>query len=205
MIPLLGTGLTAALWCGLHSVFVAHFWRDWLQRTFPAHYRLFRILYVTASTVTLGGLLVGWHTLPAARLWSWDGPWALLRYAGLATAGVLFILGARAFDGRAFLGLRQLSDHLARRPAADPPFRTAGILNHIRHPWYSGTVLVLVFGLPVTDVNLIWRSVFLFYTIIGTELEERKLRRDLPGVYDAYRQRVGRFWPRPHRGNRSQS
>ena len=28
---------------------------------------------------------------------------------------------------------------------------------------------------PVTDVNLVWRGVFLFYTFIGTEIEERKL------------------------------
>ena len=69
----------------------------------------------------------------------------------------------------------------------------------IRHPWYAGTLLLLAFGLPVTDVNLAWRLVLAGYVLVGTELEERKLLADLGPVYAEYRQRVGRFLPRAGR------
>ena len=85
------------------------------------------------------------------------------------------------------------------RWGARPPSRrcaTGGILAVIRHPWYGGTLLLLVFGLPWTDVNLVWRGVFFAYTLLGCELEERKLLRDLGAPYADYRRRVGRYWPR---------
>ena len=54
---------------------------------------------------------------------------------------------------------------------------------------------------PWTDVNLVWRGIFLAYTLIGTELEERKLLRDIGTPYAEYRSRVPRFFPglRPRR------
>ena len=86
--------------------------------------------------------------------------------------------------------------------AGEPAFRTEGVLGYIRHPWYTGALLFLVFCLPVTDVNLVWRGVFVAYTVIGTELEERKLLEDLGEPYAAYRRRVPRFFPRLRRPTR---
>jgi protein-S-isoprenylcysteine O-methyltransferase Ste14 len=65
----------------------------------------------------------------------------------------------------------------------------------IRHPWYTGTLILLVFCLPYTDVNLVWRAIFVLYTLIGTELEERKLLKEIGKEYAAYRARVPRFFP----------
>ena len=56
---------------------------------------------------------------------------------------------------------------------------------------------MLVFCLPLTDVNLVWRTVFLIYTLVGTELEERKLLTDFGNAYAVYRDRVPRFFPDP--------
>ena len=84
---------------------------------------------------------------------------------------------------------------MAGREHRNPPFRSDGILGVIRHPWYTGTILFLVFSLPVTDVNWVWRVVFLLYTIIGTELEERKLLVEIGDQYRDYRRNVPRFFP----------
>ena len=118
-----------------------------------------------------------------------------MRWIGLAESGVLFYLGARSYDNRAFLGLRQVTDHLAGLPQREPPFSDGGILGIIRHPWYAAGLLFVVFCLPYTDVNLVWRAVFVAYLLIGTELEERKLLADLGETYAAYRRRVPRFLP----------
>lgn len=49
-------------------------------------------------------------------------------------------------------------------------------------------------------MNAVWRGVFFAYTLIGTELEERKLLRQFGQDYADYRRRVPRFFPRlrPH-------
>jgi methanethiol S-methyltransferase len=189
-------GLAASLWCIFHSFFISHLWRNFVANSFPRYQAFSRIVYVLFSSGTLGWLLLWNRSLPHEMLWDWPGLWILIRWAGLALAAVLFVLGARSFDNRAFLGLRQMVDYFRGADHSHPPFKTEGILEYIRHPWYSGTLLFLVFCLPITDVNLVWRGVFLVYTLIGTELEERKMVQDLGGVYGEYRKKVPRFFPR---------
>ncbi len=187
--------LATALWCALHSLFITHAWRGFMTRNLPRYQVWHRLVYVVASTVTFGVLVLWLRALPAESIWTWQGSWAWVRGAGIFEAGLLFLLGARSYDGRAFLGLRQLVDWAAGRQPREPAFREDGILGVIRHPWYTGTLILLVFGLPFTDVNLAWRSVFIVYVLVGTELEERKLLRDLGDVYADYRSRVPRFFP----------
>lgn len=191
--------LVTALWCVFHSLFITHAWRRFVARNLPGYEPWQRLAYVVASSVSFLVLALWLHLLPARTLWAWDSWWGWLRWLGLAVAGLLFLLGTRAHDGRAFLGLRRLVDHVAGRPLREPPFREDGILGVIRHPWYTGTLLLLVFCLSLTDVNLVWRSVLAAYVLVGTELEERKLLRDLGETYAGYRRRVPRFLPRTRR------
>nr|MEE4266759.1 hypothetical protein [Candidatus Krumholzibacteria bacterium] len=192
----LQVALATAVWCFFHSFFITHLWRDTVCRRVPACAPYGRIVYVVASSLSLAVWFWWVNGLPAATVWEWSGLWQVIRVVGLLEAVVLFILGSRAFDGRAFLGLRQVTDHQAGREPTPPAFSTAGVLGVIRHPWYTGTLILLVFGLPYTDVNLVWRAVFLAYTLLGTELEERKLLKELGPVYADYRQQVPRFFPR---------
>jgi protein-S-isoprenylcysteine O-methyltransferase Ste14 len=135
------------------------------------------------------------RTLPETTLWAWTGAWRWIRWMGLAEAGVLFWLGAAAHDGRFFLGLRQAADHAAGRETPPSALRRDGILGVIRHPWYTATLVLLAFCLPVTDVNLAWRSVLATYVLVGTELEERKLLAEHGDAYAEYRRQVPRFVP----------
>jgi protein-S-isoprenylcysteine O-methyltransferase Ste14 len=194
--PLPLVGLWTSLWCLWHSLLATHRWRALVRRLFPRWHVFSRVLYVAGSALTLALLMVWLRSLPERTLWSWNGPWAFARWLGLAEAAFLFWAGARAYDNRHFLGLSQLRDYALGREAAEPPFRADGILAVIRHPWYGGTLLLLVFYLPWTDVNVVWRGVFFAYTLLGCELEERKLLRDLGAPYADYRHRVGRYWPR---------
>ena len=196
MNRLLLVGLVTAAWCALHSVFVTHKWDRYVHRRLPRHHPLNRLVYVGFSTVSLAALAWWMHGLSPRPLWDWPGWWSTLRWIGLLDAALLFWLGLRAYDGQAFLGIRPWRDQRAGRPLREPPFHTSGILGMIRHPWYTGALLLLLFCLPVTDVNLIWRSVMFVYVLIGTELEERKLLREIGLPYEEYRQRVPRFFPR---------
>lgn len=202
MSILVQVGLVTAAWCFFHSLFITHRWHAVVRRSFPRRHLLARLVYVSFSTVSFGALAWWLWTLPARPLWDWPGWWSVVRWIGLLDALLLFWLGSRAYDGKSFLGLRQWRDWLDSREPREPPFRTTGVLGMIRHPWYTGALLFFVCCLPVTDVNLVWRSVFILYTIIGTELEERKLLVDVGVPYEEYRTRVPRFFPGISRSNR---
>ena len=192
----LQAALAAALWCALHSAFVSRAWQRAVDANLPSYRPWQRLAYVAASTASFVVLAAWIAAMPERVLWTWDDAWRWVRWLGLAEAGLLFWLGARAYDARSFLGLRQAADHAAGRPPRRAPLRTDGILGVIRHPWYTATLLLLAFGLPYTDVNLAWRGVLAAYVLVGTELEERKLLAEFGEEYAAYRRRVGRFVPR---------
>ncbi len=195
MQTLLLVALTAGLWSFLHSLFITHGWQRWQKRSLPTLEPYSRLIYVVFSTVSLGVIFYWWMTLPQTLCWGWNGPWQVVRWAGILIALVFFALGALSYDNRAFLGLRQVVNHLRRQDGGKPEFSRRGVLGKVRHPWYTGTLLFFVFCLPVTDVNLVWRGVFILYTLVGTELEERKLVSEMGGQYAKYRREVGRFFP----------
>jgi protein-S-isoprenylcysteine O-methyltransferase Ste14 len=191
----LQVALATAAWCFFHSLFITHFWRDTICRRLPGCAAYGRLVYVVVSAASLG-LWYWWvRGLPATTVWAWDGLWQVIRVIGLLEVAVLFWLGARVYDGKAFLGLRQIAEHAGGQYPTAPTISDRGVLGVIRHPWYTGTLILLVCGLDFTDLNLVWRGVFLVYTLVGTELEERKLLRELGETYAGYRSRVPRFFP----------
>jgi protein-S-isoprenylcysteine O-methyltransferase Ste14 len=196
-------GVWTTVWCFFHSWFVSHRWRNLVRRHFPRYHVFNRLVYVIFSTISLGVLMLWIRTLPTVTLFAWSGWWMWVRWLGLTEAVFLFWLGTRSYDNRFFLGMTQALDYLRGNPTREAPFRSTGILAVIRHPWYTGTLILLVFCLPYTDVNLAWRVVFLVYTLIGTELEERKLLKELGATYAAYRDGVPRFFPDPRTPRRS--
>ncbi len=196
MQTLMSVALATALWSFLHSLLITHYWQRWQNEKFPAMEPWSRLIYVVFNTLSLGFLFLWWRSLPQTALWDFEGPWLILRWAGILVALVFFGLGAAAYDNRAFLGFRQVANHLRGISGGQPRFSRRGVLGWVRHPWYTGTLLFFVFCLPVTDVNLVWRGVFLVYTLIGTEMEERKLVVELGQPYVEYRREVGRFFPR---------
>ncbi len=196
---LIWTAALTTLWCIGHSFFITHTVRDRIRNLFPRYHAFDRVIYVILNTATLGLLFVWLRTLPQQVLWPWEGWWVWVRWVGLAEAGLLFWLGLRSYNGRTFLGLNQMRDFAAGRQPQQPAFTTTGILGIIRHPWYTGTLIFLAFCLPITNVNLVWRLVFAIYVLVGTELEERKLVRELGDVYVKYRREVPRFFPSPIR------
>jgi protein-S-isoprenylcysteine O-methyltransferase Ste14 len=74
-------------------------------------------------------------------------------------------------------------------------FTTEGILNFVRHPWYSGAILIVWAFNSITDVSLISKIILTTYLIIGTFLEERKLIHAIGEPYLEYRKRVPMFFP----------
>ena len=74
----------------------------------------------------------------------WEGFWLAVPVTMNLSALVLFALGARAYGPSDFLGLASLRAALSGGPApAGEPFSSRGILRWVRHPWYTGSFLLL--------------------------------------------------------------
>ena len=183
------------LWCFLHSWLITARVNRWVAARGGCWQGAYRLGYVLFSLLSLVPPLWVTSKLPQHPLtplppWILAGQLLLLLYAV-----VMFWGGWRAYDLRAFLGLRQWQDYRAGRQAQAAGFKQSGILAHVRHPWYSGGI-ALIWAMPgLTDVTLAVRLLLTAYLIIGTVLEERKLVALLGEEYRAYQQAVPMLLP----------
>lgn len=114
----------------------------------------------------------------------------LVRYLSLmlTTFGVMTIqIAFRQYRIKAFLGLDEESNEL----------NTEGILKVVRHPIYSGIILVTVgFFLFIPNLpTLISCACILIYIPIGIYFEEKKLIRIFGETYREYRKKVPALIP----------
>jgi len=189
-LALLWTG-----WCVLHSLLITAAVNNWFRRRGGPYFALYRIFYNLLAILTLVPILWYQFSLPREVLFAWSGLWRFPQVILLVYALVMFLGGKRNYDMGYFLGTRQWQDHQTGQPQVKLPFRSGGVLKFVRHPWYSGGLaLVWAFG-PVTDVNLPGRVVFSLYFLVGSLLEERKLRRELGQEYSEYCRRVPMLVP----------
>ncbi|MGA9479613.1 MAG: isoprenylcysteine carboxylmethyltransferase family protein [Desulfobacterales bacterium] len=182
-------------WCALHSALVSLSLTEPLRTRFPHAARYYRIVYSTVSVVTLAPVLLYAFSLRGTPIFSWQGPW---RFGQIALAGMaltFFIAGARHYDLFQFLGLRQLRDEKACSVLTDDcSLDTSGILSLVRHPWYTGGILI-IWARPLDTSAILTNLVLTGYFVVGTRLEERKLTAQFGQEYAEYQRRVSMFLP----------
>lgn len=185
-------------WCVVHSLWIAPGVQRRLREALGAYERL---AYVVVAAASLTVLMWWLHALPQHTLLRFAGLLGVVRWLALAGAAALLLAGARAYDGQAFLGLRQIAARRVGRAAAPAALRYDGVLARVRHPWYGAGLLVVLFARDVTDVGAAYRGVFLLYFLVGSWLEERKLLAEFGPAYAQYRRAVPAFfpWRRPRR------
>ena len=189
-------------WCAVHSLLITVGVQRWFRKRGGLLSGLYRLVYVCFSLLTL--LILLWWTalLPQQPINAAAGWLIPLQGLLFMYSLVMFVGGLRAFDLDFFLGLRQWRAYRDGKPnSTEPPFCTNGILGFVRHPWYSGGIAFL-WSLPgITDITMIVRTILSIYLVIGTLLEERKLRQSLGAPYTEYCQRVPMLipwtWPPP--------
>lgn len=154
-------------------------------------YRLFYVIFATFSLLCIvlySAMIKSNYVIPPDRM---------LKLLGLILAGWGFVVakaGFRSYDTKAFLGLGSLK--------AEDEFKTDGLLKKVRHPLYSGSIL-MVLGYFLFDpkaTTLISVSLVIIYFLIGIQLEERKLINCFGSKYLDYKKNtpmlIPRFWKR---------
>jgi protein-S-isoprenylcysteine O-methyltransferase Ste14 len=165
-------------------------WFRWV----PRYYR--GALYSMASGVALL-LGVGLWQPSSVRVYALGGPFDELA-RGIGFAGVALILwGTLALGSFDIFGLRAIRERFRVSPAETPCFVVRGPYRWVRHPLYTGILLIIWSSPDVSADRLLFNLLWSGWIYLGTYWEEADLMRTFGEPYRDYRRRVGRLVPRP--------
>ena len=183
------------LWCSMHSLLISNFFIARMKDIWGKKFAYYRMAFNAFSLFTLIPVLFYGQLIPEEIFFSWAGPWKILKFAMYLASFALFYGGYRVFDMRYVLGTKQVHEMREGKEMEAMDFNSAGILEYVRHPWYSGAILLVwAFG-PISDVSLVTKIILTAYIIMGTFLEERKLVHEIGEPYIKYRKRVPMLIP----------
>jgi methanethiol S-methyltransferase len=165
-----------------HSVFARERVRTQIARVVPP--ALERSLYVWVASALFIAVCALWQPV-AGLVWMAPGPLRWLLLAGQATAIWLILRSASMLDILELSGVRQL---------ATPPraivFKTAGPYGWIRHPIYTGWILLVFCAPTMTMTRLVFAGVSSAYLLVAIPFEERSLFAATGDAYRRYVQQV---------------
>ena len=167
----------------------------YLRSVLKHGYRFYRLFFNTVAVTTLIPVVLYSNSVERQLLFAWSGPWLVLKWAIFAGGVLLIVAGSRHYDMLQFLGIRQIREGaghalLNNTGAID----ASGVLGLIRHPYYTATILLFWSG-DLDTTTLVINIVVTTYVVIGTLLEERKLRLEFGDSYRRYQANVSMFVP----------
>jgi protein-S-isoprenylcysteine O-methyltransferase Ste14 len=182
-----------ALWLTfflLHSLLASNPVKESITKRLGISLRTYRLQYVILSILHLL-LIFAFTAFLDSNYLIQPGPWS--NYLGLMLGGlgaVIVLKAFKSYDGKAFFGLSDLS--------GEQRFTTEGLLKHVRHPLYSGSIVLLLgFLIYIPNVgNLISVSLMIVYFIIGIRFEEKKLIKQFGKDYEDYKKSTPMLVPR---------
>ena len=183
------------LWCCLHSLLISRSVTSRMKGLLGEKYAYYRLSYNLFSLLTLVPVVIYQSSLQGEMIFSWPWPWKLVKIAMYMAAFILFYGGYRAYDMQYVLGIKQLQEIQEDKTQKAAGFKTDGILQYVRHPWYSAAILLVWAFNTITDVSLVSKMILTAYIVVGTFLEERKLLGEIGKPYELYRQHVSMLIP----------
>lgn len=182
----------ASLWLVylmLHSALASTKMKKWVKHHLGLGEPYYRFIYSSISILGLGVILFKMMVAPTFELFSPPG-WLKYLSMILASWGVIIVVVSfRYLSGMEFLGLKSESQsNLVKE----------GVHGVIRHPIYSGTILILIgfFLYHPTDLLLISDLLIFAYLPLGIKWEEKRLLEQFGGEYQRYMQEVPAIIPR---------
>jgi protein-S-isoprenylcysteine O-methyltransferase Ste14 len=186
------------LWATMHSFLISPVWLAGVKHSWPGFYPWYRLSYNIFALLTLGLLLYYKQMLTGLVLLTWPIGLAPLRWAGLIYVFWLAWAGAKVYDLGLVGGVKpvRLRPELPENTHSDPLY-THGILQRVRHPWYSAGLVLLWTRTATFDWGELVTSIILtLYLLIGAWWEEKKLVAVYGPAYQEYQKIVPMFWPR---------
>lgn len=176
-----------------HSVMARPAFKQWMATTVPVH--LQRAVYVLATSVMVGLLILLWQPLPAMVWQVQDSVAATLLWLLYGIGWLLLVAATFMIDHFELFGLAQPFRHWRSLPPPPDEFRTAWLYRYMRHPIYTGW-LVIFWATPQMSVgHLLFAIGMSAYIVVGILYEERDLIAAFGDRYRDYRRRVPALIP----------
>jgi protein-S-isoprenylcysteine O-methyltransferase Ste14 len=119
----------------------------------------------------------------------------ILQITLFIVAFLLFYLGAKNYSFSRFTGIYQVkTGNTGNKLTAKKELNKSGILKYIRHPWYTGALLI-IWARDIYLSVIIENVIITLYMIIGTYWEEQKLVHEFGESYREYKKQVSMFIP----------
>jgi len=183
--------LACVLYGAAHSLPASLAVKQWAAPVLARGYRLFFNVWALVSLLPV--LYAVWR-LPDAPLYQLSFPWLLVPLALQAAGALLALVGVLQTGPLAFLGLDALFPDRSAPPHT-AVLVTAGVYRWVRHPLYTGTLLVLWLQPAMTGNSLALAVGLTAYLLVGIHFEERKLLREFGAAYAAYQRRTPLLLP----------
>jgi len=178
--------ITAALFAYVHSVLASQRCKAYAYRL-GLHEPRYRLIYSLLAIVTTAIWIGFVHQLPDVALYQTAGGIQGVLITIQMMGGAVLLAALHPIDGLAFLGFRASAQ-------GDDPFIVKGIYRWLRHPMYSGAMLILLAMPQQTWNGLHLALAICAYFIIGARFEEQRMLAVHPEYAD-YRKTVPAFIP----------
>ncbi len=154
-----------------------------------------RSTYVLVSSLAMIGLMLLWQPIGWV-VWSIENPPAkALILAAYLIGWLVMAWSTFLIDHWELFGLRQVwCAFRGIAPCRDPAFRTPAAYRYVRHPIYTGWLIILWAAPVMTISHLVIATGLTLYIVLGVRFEEEDLARRMP-YYEQYRRKVPMLLP----------
>lgn len=162
-----------------HSLFARDHVKAWMAAIVPD--RLIRSVYVWTASLLLALVVVAWR--PVGGDLYRAGGWTRYGHTLIQLAGIALIArSVRVIEALELAGIRS-----GGRPGA---LQTAGPYRFVRHPLYSGWMLIVFGAAHMTGDRAAFAAMTTLYLLMAMPWEERSLERTFGDAYAHYKRRV---------------
>ena len=186
--------LLVVLWTiyfSLHSILADNRVKGIIEDFAGIGFRFYRILYNLIATIGLLFILI-WNGYISTPYFYSTNTFVLVVALTITTIGLIVIKRSfREYKISEFIGFKSTEN-------PDKILYTKGILSKIRHPIYTGTILIILGFLIYRPnlTNLLSSLCAFIYLMIGIRLEEKRLLKEFGSSYKIYKERVPMLFPK---------
>lgn len=183
------------LFCVIHSGLITTTVTKIAKNSLKNNYRFYRLFYNFIAIITFLPIIYYSEFINSYNVISWQDNLKTIQYLTIFIALLLFWSGAKQYNMAQFIGIAQIFHKEKTTTLSNSGnISNKGILGLIRHPWYTGTFLLL-WAREFTIKTIIVNIILSIYLIVGTYLEERKLILEFGNEYQLYKTKVSMFIP----------
>ena len=174
----------------IHSLLASNRVKKNVEQNMPKLFPYYRIIF---NLIAVAGLLIMINITLSDKKLLFDINSTIKIFSFILFFSGLTVLGiaSKTFDLKEFIGLKK------HQMNAKNKLVTKGIYKYVRHPLYTGTILVTAgcfLNLPTLSV-LVFLVLTFIYLEIGSRLEEQKLKEEFGNEYIEYCKTVKRYFP----------